>query len=86
MFEILASRKNNLKAALCLLELFVYIQLVKFTSKMTSRHRNKVEDITGKSFLFISLKEKLDLTLLRWKISVFYFSYKVSYFQRYLLM
>ena len=36
----------------------------KKNSKMTSRHQNTVEYITGKSFLFISLKEKLHLTLL----------------------
>ena len=30
---------------------------------MTSRYRNTVEYITGKSFSFISLKERLDLTL-----------------------
>ena len=30
---------------------------------MTSRYQNTVEYITGKSFSFISLKEKLDLTL-----------------------
>ena len=29
----------------------------KKTSKMTSRHRKKVESIAGKSLLFISLKE-----------------------------
>ena len=31
-------------------------------TKTTSRHRNTVEYIVGKSFLFISLKDKLDLT------------------------
>ena len=35
----------------------------KKDSKTTSRHRNTVEYIAGKSFLFIPLKEKLDLTL-----------------------
>ena len=35
----------------------------KKNCKTTCRHRNTVEYIAGKSFLFISLKEKLDLTL-----------------------
>ena len=50
----------------------------KKNRKTTSRHQNTVEYIARKPFLFISLKEKLDLTL----FSVRKSSYKVSYFQR----
>ena len=52
--------------------------------KTTSRYQNTVEYIAGKSFLFISLKENLDLILFSFCRShaVFYLSYKVSCFQR----
>ena len=47
----------------------------KKTSKTTSRHQNIVEYISGKSFLFISLKEKVDSTL----FSVRRFQYFISH-------
>ena len=46
----------------------------KKTSKTTSRQRNTVEYIAGKSFLFISLKEKLDLTLFSVRRSQYFIS------------
>ena len=46
----------------------------KKNSKTTSRHRNTVEYISGKSFLFISLKEKLNLTLFGVRRSQYFIS------------
>ena len=46
----------------------------KKNSKTTSRHRNTVEHIAGKSFLFIPLKEKLDLTLFSVRRSQYFIS------------
>ena len=43
-------------------------------SKTRSRHRNTVEYISGKSFLFISLKEKLNLTLFDVRRSQYFIS------------
>ena len=48
-------------------------------SKTTSRHRNTVEYIAGKSFLFISLKEKLDLTLFSVRRSQYFISHTKSH-------
>ena len=50
----------------------------KKNSKTTTRHRNTVEYIAGKSFLFISLKEKLDLTLFSVRRSQYFISYTKS--------
>ena len=47
----------------------------KENSKTTSRHRNMVEYIAGKSFLFISLKEKLDHTLFGVRRSQYFISH-----------
>ena len=51
----------------------------KKNSKTASRHRNTVEYIAGKSFLFISLKEKLDLTLFRVRRSQYFISHTKSH-------
>ena len=50
----------------------------KKNSKTTSRHQNTVEYIAGKSFLFISLKEKLDLTLFCVRRSQYFISHRKS--------
>ena len=49
---------------------------------MTSRHQNTVEYIAVKSFLFISLKEKLDLTLFSVRRShiLFLIQLRLNYF------
>ena len=46
----------------------------KKASKTTSRHRNAVEYTAGKSFLLISLKEKLDLTVFSVRRSQYFIS------------
>ena len=46
---------------------------------MASRHRNTGEYIAGKSFLFISLKEKLDLTLFSVRRSQYFISHTKSH-------
>ena len=46
---------------------------------VTSRHRNTGEYIAGKSFLFISLKEKLDLTLFSVRRSQYFISHTKSH-------
>ena len=51
----------------------------KKNSKTTSRHRNTVEYIAGKPFLFISLKEKLDLTLFSVRRSQYFISHAKSH-------
>ena len=56
----------------------VVVQQSQKNSKTTSRHRNTVEYIAGKSFLFISLKEKLDLTLFSSRRSQYFISYTKS--------
>ena len=48
-------------------------------SKTTSRHRNTLEYIAGKSFLFISLKEKFDLTLFSVRRSQYFISHTKSH-------
>ena len=50
----------------------------KKNSKTASRHRNTVEYIASKSFLFISLTEKLDLTLFSVRISQYFISHTKS--------
>ena len=47
-------------------------------NKTTSTNRNSVEYIAGKSFLFISLKEKLDLTLFSVRRSQYFISHTKS--------
>ena len=47
-------------------------------NKTTSTYRNSVEYIAGKSFLFISLKEKLDLTLFSVRRSQYFISHTKS--------
>ena len=54
-------------------------QQQKQNSKMASRHRNTGEYIAGKSFLFISLKEKLDLTLFSVRRSQYFISHTKSH-------
>ena len=50
-------------------------------SKTTSRHRNTVEYIAGVFFIYL-IEGKIRFNVIeRSQISVFYFSYKVSYFQ-----
>ena len=51
----------------------------KKNSKTASRHRNTGEYIAGKSFLFISLKEKLDLTLFSVRRSQYFISHTKSH-------
>ena len=46
--------------------------------KTTSRHRNTMEYIAGKSFKFISLKEKLDLTSFSVRRSQYFISHTKS--------
>ena len=53
----------------------VVISQKKKNSKTTSKHQNIVEYISGKSFLFTSLKEKVDSTL----FSVRRFQYFISH-------
>ena len=48
------------------------------TCKTTSRHQNTVEYIAGKSFEFISLKGKLDLTLFSVRRSQYFISHPKS--------
>ena len=51
----------------------------KKASKTTSRHRNAVEYTAGKSFLLISLKEKLDLTVFSVRRSQYFISHTKSH-------
>ena len=51
----------------------------KKNSKTASRHRNTGGYIAGKSFLFISLKEKLDLTLFSVRRSQYFISHTKSH-------
>ena len=51
-------------------------------SKTTSRHRNTVEYIAGVFFIYLIEGKIRFNVILRSQISVFYFSYKFSYFQR----
>ena len=57
---------------------YAILNEAKKSSKTTSRHQNTVEYIIGKSFLFISFKEKLGLSLFGVRRSQYFISHTKS--------